>query len=277
MVIKMKKMTFITIIVSLFFFASCSEDNPVESGSGLYVIIAFLYAGEQVDNIQITETLPLGSTDTVAPPITNAQVVLKREGDSFPLIPLNDKPGYYTYQGNDLQISSGDNYRIEVNFNNIFSYGETIVPDKPKNVSIMDSVLGVPELSMLDFRNLNLEDYSILISWDNPDASLYYVVIENLETDPETIFSDLPEGMLRRSFISSPAKISEYIISPMNITYLGRHRAIVYKVNQEYADLYESREQDSRNLNEPLSNIYGALGVFSAFASDTVYFDVVRE
>lgn len=273
----MKKMTFITIIISLFFFAGCSEDNPVESSSELYVISAFLYAGEQVDDIQITETLPLGSPDTVAPPITNAQVVLKREGDSFSLIPLNDKPGYYTFQGNDLKIASGEKFRIEVVYNNIFSYGETIVPDKPKNVSIMDSVLEVPELSMYDFRNLNIEDYSILISWDNPDASLYYVVIENLETDPETILSDLPEGMLRRQFITSPAKISEYLISLMNLSYLGNHRAIVYKVNQEYADLYESREQDSRNLNEPLSNIYGALGVFSAFASDTVYFDVVRE
>lgn len=277
MVIKMKKITFLSIIVSAFFFASCSEDGPVESSSDLYVISAFLYAGEPIDDIQITGTLPLGSLDTLAPPITDAQVVLKRGTDSFPLVHMSDKPGFYTYPGNDLQIFSGENYRIEVNYNNIFSYGETTVPDKPKNVSIIDSVLEVPELSIFDFRNINFEDYSVLISWDNPDASLYYVVIENLETDPEPILSDLPEGMLRRQFITSPAKISEYLISLMNVTYLGRHRAIVYKVNQEYADLYESREQDSRNLNEPLSNIYGALGVFSAFASDTVYFDVVRE
>ena len=38
-------------------------------------------------------------------------------------------------------------------------------------------------------------------------------------------------------------------------------------MNQEYADLYEGRVQDSRDLNEPPSNILGGLGVFSAFAS----------
>ncbi len=37
------------------------------------------------------------------------------------------------------------------------------------------------------------------------------------------------------------------------------------------------RIQDSRDLNEPPTNIDGGLGVFSAFASDSVFFQVVRE
>jgi hypothetical protein len=39
----------------------------------------------------------------------------------------------------------------------------------------------------------------------------------------------------------------------------------VYRINQEYADLYRTRQQDSRDLNEPLSNVVNGLGVFSAF------------
>ena len=50
----------------------------------------------------------------------------------------------------------------------------------------------------------------------------------------------------------------------------GRIR--LYRVNQEYADLYEGRVQDSRDLNEPPSNIVGGLGVFSAFASSEEIF-----
>ena len=42
------------------------------------------------------------------------------------------------------------------------------------------------------------------------------------------------------------------------------------------ADLYESREQDSRDLNEPLTNISNGLGVFSAFNSQTALFEVVE-
>ncbi|MDA3862202.1 MAG: hypothetical protein PF445_13365 [Melioribacteraceae bacterium] len=52
---------------------------------------------------------------------------------------------------------------------------------------------------------------------------------------------------------------------------------VLYRVNKEYVDLYESRDQDSRNLNEPLTNIENGLGVFSAFASDSVYFNAVKE
>jgi len=55
----------------------------------------------------------------------------------------------------------------------------------------------------------------------------------------------------------------------------GRHRVILYRVNEEYANLYENRNQDSRDLNEPPSNIEGALGVFSAFNSVAAEFDVV--
>ena len=48
----------------------------------------------------------------------------------------------------------------------------------------------------------------------------------------------------------------------------------LYRVNEEYADLYEGLNQDSRDLNEPPSNVRGALGVFSAFSADSAFFEV---
>jgi hypothetical protein len=63
----------------------------------------------------------------------------------------------------------------------------------------------------------------------------------------------------------------------MELETLGLHMAKVYRVNEEYAQLYENRIQDSRDLNEPPSNIRGGLGVLSAFNSDSVLFVVVRE
>lgn len=54
------------------------------------------------------------------------------------------------------------------------------------------------------------------------------------------------------------------------------HEAEVYRVNGEYAQVYENRTQDSRDLNEPPSNIRNGLGVFSAFNSLSVSFEVAR-
>jgi hypothetical protein len=68
-----------------------------------------------------------------------------------------------------------------------------------------------------------------------------------------------------------------YSINHRIIIHYGRHQVKLYRINQEYADLYMSRQQDSRDLNEPLTNIQNGLGVFSAFNSEIVYFDAVAE
>ncbi len=274
----MKKILLIIVTFALIFFLGCDEESPVESGSNLFVVSAFLYQGEPVQNVQITSTLLLGSTDTVAPPINSAIVELIKEGNKYSLTQTLENPGYYNYAGNDLMVSPGDQFRIEVTYDGRLAYGETFVPNIPENIALSSTTLQVPEFSFGGFGggSFNIDDYSILLSWDNFDASYYYVVIDNLETDPEPIFEDLPFGEFRR-FISSPSKTAEYRISPVSVIYFGDHQAILYKVNQEYADLYESREQDSRNLQEPLTNMVNAFGVFSAFASDTVYFNVIPE
>ena len=70
--------------------------------------------------------------------------------------------------------------------------------------------------------------------------------------------------------VIEPTKDDFHFINMMDLRDLGRHVVWVYRVNEEYAQLYENRTQDSRDLNEPPSNIVGGLGVFSAF-------DVARE
>ncbi|MBK6457995.1 MAG: hypothetical protein IPF87_18230 [Gemmatimonadetes bacterium] len=61
-----------------------------------------------------------------------------------------------------------------------------------------------------------------------------------------------------------------------SLTYYGRYTVRVWRVNEEYAQLYATLQQDSRDLNEPISNVRGGLGVFSAFAADSTSFQVVK-
>lgn len=66
-------------------------------------------------------------------------------------------------------------------------------------------------------------------------------------------------------------------IKSFNFSYHGRYLVKVYRVNQEYRDLYETQEQDSRNLIEPLSNIENGLEIFSTFHSnvDSLFLNVI--
>lgn len=54
-------------------------------------------------------------------------------------------------------------------------------------------------------------------------------------------------------------------------TSLRRNSIIQKKMNQK------NHKNDSRDLNEPYTNINNGLGIFSGFASQEVYFEVIKQ
>ena len=112
---------------------------------------------------------------------------------------------------------------------------------------------------------------TLTVNWEQVNDALYYILVENIDANPVAVESKF--GQKPGRFISQPIAAGEYTVNAMMMTHLGKHRVKIYRVNQEYADLYQSRNQDSRDLNEPLTNIVNGLGVFSAFNSDSVFFD----
>ena len=111
----------------------------------------------------------------------------------------------------------------------------------------------------------------------HPNGAYYFLVIENVESNPEPI--DLNNILnFNFEFVSTPIQDNFFTILPfIHYTQFGTHRIIVYRVNEEYALLYETIEQDSRDLNEPFTNIINGQGIFSGFASDTVYLEINKQ
>lgn len=261
------------LIVSMIIVAwGCSDNTITTPNNELVVVSGFLRAGEKTANIKLSNTLALGYADTIPVVINDAEVFLTKGGLSYRLNPSSAMNRNYSYQGNDLSIESGDLFSLLINYKDRRITGSTAVPDKPRNLTISRTTL---TLSTSGYGMGSVQDTSsIFLNWNNPDSSLYYVVLENLEINPTAINTSNTQKGINRTMIFPPMATNQFLIGRRNLTYLGNHRAIVYKVNQEYADLYESRTQDSRNLNEPISNITNGLGVFSAFASDTTLFYV---
>jgi len=83
--------------------AACGTDPFSPATDKRFVVQAYLYAGEPVTDIRITSTLPLGSTDSVAPPINDAAVTLVKEGERYPLAPTPGESGAYHDPGADPQ------------------------------------------------------------------------------------------------------------------------------------------------------------------------------
>ena len=270
---------FISIIsISLLILIGCTEDSPMSPDSDFIVVRGYLYADEPITDIQITSTLTLGSEDSTAPPINNAAVSLIKENERYELVLSAGDSGYYHYEGDDLTVKAGDEFRIEVSYDDQLVSGTTNVPAAPQNVTISKTTLSFPDYdTMWELRQQGVSMDSIrasmtlTVNWENEADALYYIVVENIDENPVEVETQFGRGPGR--FISQPMATGEYTVNAMMMTHLGRHRVKVYHVNQEYADLYQSRDQDSRDLNEPLTNIVNGLGVFSAFNSESVYFD----
>ena len=275
----MKTKLFIILMVATTLFFSCDSDTSTGPSEDMLVVRGFLYANEPVWDIQITQTLELGSADSTAPPINNAQVVLVKNETVYELVASDGDSGYYHYAGQDLNIESGDKFEIQVTNGEQSASGQTTVPTPPSGlvlakstITVMSFTGGFPGQGGFDRESLELN-----VTWDEDSDALFYVVIENLEVNPVEIETGFKGGSGNRRFVFPPTNRNQYRINAMSLTHLGKHVVRVYRVNQEYADLYGTREQDSRELNEPLTNITGGLGVFSAFSSISAEFQVISQ
>jgi len=220
--------------------------------------------------------MPLVSDDSTASPICDAEIILIKDDFVYTLVPSGDS-GYYHYAGTGLEVNYGDQFRIEVTYNGRTATGETIIPDPPEEVSISVDTIEIPFI----FRQGTLQqiaEIDLHVSWTNPENLLHFSVVENLEDSLVNIFPDRIGQITKRfRLISLPSLDSIFQINTLTLEYFGRHEVTVYRINREYAELYLNRVQDSRDLNEPPSNIYNGLGVFTAFSGKSVYFDVIRK
>jgi len=205
---------------------------------------------------------------------------LIKDGRQYDLTLSPGDSGYYHYTGNDLLVEQGDVFEIDVVHNDKVATGKAVVPAPPEDLALSSTTLYIPTEITFPFDPALDSTSSITVSWKRDSTSLFYVVVENVEENPDSIasFGGFRGGMGgSRRFMSTPTSQNEYRIQRFSLSYYGKHTVRIYRVNQEYADLYGSRLQDSRDLNEPLTNIENGLGVFSAFNSVKAEFTVVQQ
>ena len=257
-------------IIGLLTAQACTDSDLVGLDGDILVVRAFLFAGEPVADIRITTTVPLVSEDTLGIPVSDATVWLERDDVRFDLIATPGVAGAYHYPGSDLVVGAGEVFDLGISHGNESISATTLVPSPPEGFAVSSDVMDVLDITA-GFGGRGggpggLAFGGLVVSWTNPERDLFFVAVDNLETDPVQIPAPEFIGRARR-FVSAPTPADSTTISQFSLTHLGEHRIRLYHVNQEYADLYEGRVQDSRDLNEPPSNIRGGLGVFSAFTS----------
>ena len=244
----------------------------------VFVVQAFLFVDEPVTDVTVTGVLPIDADSTeVAPVISDAAITLVRDGVRFELLATSGEPGYYSYPGNDLLIGVGDIFQLEAVVDGKMATAETVVPLPPVGLALSEDNLVAPTPGgggRGGRGGAAARQAGITAKWSNSDRRLHFVVIDNIELNPEILPTTEIFSRFAARIVTQPTAADSSVVRILTLTHFGRHRLKLYRVNDEYADLYEGLEQDSRDLNEPPSNIHGALGVFSAFSADSAFFRV---
>jgi hypothetical protein len=261
----------------LFLSSGCEESTGYIPDYQQVVIQAYLYAGDTIDDIRVTKTIPIGAESGDLPPICDASVTLIKNKFSYTLTPSETDSGYYQYNGHDLVVAEGDIFTLNVDYFGKTSSGTTTVPPLPSNVALSNDFIMIP--SMFDPRTFVFDTtkHQIRVSWDVEEDAMYFISINNIEEDPDSVALQIPPRGIPGRMIAMPLNQSSYVILFEDIRYYGMHSVTVYRINKEYVDLYISRNQNSRELNEPITNIENGLGVFSAFSSVVFYFDAIKD
>ena len=269
------------VFIFSFFFFSCDNEIPIDEN---FVVEAFLFQGEVVDDIKIKEAKMWNSTDSITDYIENADVIIFGNGTEYKLDYNSQFESYVTNQ--NIDIVSGNTYGLEVTVGDRTATGETIVPTKPVGLRLSTEEIVIPRL-VLSSALPNIlaglyETARTSVIWDNPNNEYHYLTIKYDSESEDPIFGEEIPGAVGEFFSnfslqSEPTRDTEYSALCLSLKNYGRYKVTLYKINRDYYSLFENQVQDGHDLNEPPSNIFNAFGVFSAFASDTVSFKIVRE
>lgn len=279
----MKKYTILLSFITILFF-SCDEENLNNLAENQFVVEAFIYAGEPIDDIRIKTTFPLANEEDTSSPINDAKVTIIKDGQRYPLV-SSGSDGLYHYPNNDVTVETNDVFQLEVEHDGVTATAETTVPTPTRGLILSQDSIKVPQLpfsagrdSIVATIGRFMRNSVIRADWDNPEEDFYFMVVESVSDTIDPIFpAQVLTALERFRFVSEPTEDDAIVFLSGALVSFDRYSVKVYHINQEYTALYENRNQDSRDLNEPPSNVQNALGVFSAFNSQEAFFDVVRD
>ena len=253
---------------------ACEKQNTEDIESKTTVVEGYLHAGKTIDSLRITQSLSLAVVDTI---ITLDDLVVNIS-DSNNQYALNSI-GNGIYQNTELLIENDNNYRLEIERDGAVISAETYIPNK-KEAQISLTEVELPKIELNGTIGIPTGSFNTVeITWDNNEGDYYYISIRNIEVNPEIVNeNDAANDELSRRFTISEPKISNfYAIFPRReFSHYGTHQIIVYRVNPEYAALYESSGNSTLSLEEPPTNIENGFGIFTGASSDTLYLEVVK-
>lgn len=256
-------------VTAMLFMVSCGKEliTPLDSNK-IAIVESYLYAGDNTIIVKISKVLPF-SDDTLDATEYISGLNLQINGQTL----IETDSGIYKLNLGSGRIESGSSYTLKFRFYSDTVSSTTTIPSAPANFSISATTVYTERItSSSGFPGGPMED--IDLTWDNDDESYYYLTVEYLESTPDYINSTMEEYELPMVQSISPVQSSGTRLGMRNLQFFGRYRIVLFKVNKDFADLYQHITANSNNLVSPVTSIVNGYGVFTGMSSDTAYLRV---
>ncbi|KPM48686.1 DUF4249 family protein [Jiulongibacter sediminis] len=286
----MKNIAFSLLILLLIVF-SCTEINDVILPGDKPVIEAFLAPGQKVSMTVFTEIpYSFNEEENVSTSISGLEIIIT--GDDGKNLTLNEIASGH-YESSEVLGIEGTTYNMSFQYNGRTVSASTILPVKPQGFQLSLSEI---ERIERDFSGgfvpgqggfggpgggFQQEDRTpIEVTWNNPDEVYHFVAAMYAEEslDPVTQFPEDENGFTRpaRRFNNQPVLTNATNLQPQSFEYFGNYNIILYRLNPDYAALYENNNTSTQNISTPISTISNGLGIFTGVNADTLRLTVKR-
>ena len=237
-------------------FVSC-DDNLAESDPEQAVVEGYLYPGNTAE-VKINQQYIYALNDTTfEKPISGLNVLLSNLTTGNDEILREDEPGVYL---SNNKIADEGTYRLSFSYAGKDIWAETTIPDYIINYQADDTELVHTERFSEDtIRYVNF-------TWDNPELDYYMVYMYHNASWTTPVYNNSPS----KSITSNPSQDSIKTVNSQGFGYYGPYNIVLFRLNQEYVDLYYSSSANSQYMGNPPSNVNNGFGIFTAMRSDTL-------
>ncbi|WP_435354156.1 DUF4249 family protein [Emticicia sp. SJ17W-69] len=267
---------------------SCTKTNTVINPGEKPIIEAYL-APNHPASMKVYTEIPYSETSEGKSEVIDG-LTIKLTGSNGKVFTLKSiGNGQYESAKNELIGAAKTIYTMEFDYKGRKVSASTEIPSKPVNFTIdkteisrtqIDLSSGVPNFGGGGGGGGPFgggENTSVTLTWSNPENMYHFVAVENTEASPVQIVIP-PTGATFPSFrfFNEPLTGTNNILRSQSFQYFGKHDVILYRVNSEYAALYQSSGTTSQNLSTPPTSITNGMGIFTGINADTLKFTVKK-
>lgn len=264
------KHTLLFSAILLMLLSACQKINLQTADSDVAVVEAYITPGNQL-NLKVTRQLMFENGDTTITYLNDLDVKISDGTQWYTL--MNQDSGIYVTQ--DVQIEPGMLCSLAFDYRGETISAETNIPAKPEDFH--SSASSIQAFTFDGGMPPSMSD-PIELSWSNPDEDYFLIVVQNIEANP-VLINDIADDEDRPQpvFRNTPTQADSLEVNVRMFSYYGTHQIILYKLNPEYAALYEQLSTTSLDISAPPTNVVNGLGIFTGINSDTLYVEVVSK